>query len=45
MLQSLTNRFGGDQPVQTVLDPQPGTCCVALTSNGQPADPTVDVAS
>jgi predicted ArsR family transcriptional regulator len=45
MLQSLTNRFGGDQPVQAVLDPQPGTCCVALTSNGQPADPTVDVAS
>jgi len=45
MLQSLTNRVGGDRPVQALLDPQPGRCCVALTSNGQPADPTFDVAS
>jgi predicted ArsR family transcriptional regulator len=45
MLQGLTNRLGGDQPVRAVLDPQPGTCCVALTSNSQPADPTATVAS
>jgi predicted ArsR family transcriptional regulator len=32
MLQGLTNRLGGDPPVRAVLDPQPGTCCVALTS-------------
>jgi predicted ArsR family transcriptional regulator len=31
MLRGLTNRLGGDVPVQAVLDPRPGTCCVALT--------------
>jgi predicted ArsR family transcriptional regulator len=31
MLQGLTGRLGGDQPVRAVLDPQPGRCCVALT--------------
>jgi predicted ArsR family transcriptional regulator len=31
MLQGLTDRLGGDPPVRAVLDPQPGTCCVALT--------------
>jgi predicted ArsR family transcriptional regulator len=45
MLQALTDRLGGDQPVQAVLDPRPGTCCVALSSNSQPADPTATVAS
>ena len=30
MLQALTDQVGGDQPVRTVLDPQPGRCCVAL---------------
>jgi predicted ArsR family transcriptional regulator len=33
MLQALTDQVGGDQPVRTVLDPQPGRCCVALTRN------------
>jgi predicted ArsR family transcriptional regulator len=33
MLQGLTRRLGGDPPVQAVLDPPPGTCCVALTSD------------
>ena len=31
MLQALTDRLGGDPPVQAVLDPQPGRCCVVLT--------------
>ena len=31
MLQALTDQVGGDQPVRTVLDPQPGRCCVLLT--------------
>jgi predicted ArsR family transcriptional regulator len=31
MLQALTDRIGGDPPVQAVLDPQPGRCCVTLT--------------
>jgi predicted ArsR family transcriptional regulator len=31
MLQALTDHLGGDPPVRTVLDPQPGRCCVALT--------------
>jgi predicted ArsR family transcriptional regulator len=44
MLQGLTSRLGGDPPVQAVLDPRPGTCCVALTSNSQPAAPTATVA-
>ena len=30
MLQALTDQVGGDPPVRTVLDPQPGRCCVAL---------------
>jgi predicted ArsR family transcriptional regulator len=35
MLQALTDRLGGDPPVQAVLDPQPGRCCVALTRSGR----------
>jgi predicted ArsR family transcriptional regulator len=31
MLQSLTDHLGGDPPVRTELDRQPGRCCVALT--------------
>jgi predicted ArsR family transcriptional regulator len=31
MLQALTDHLDGDPPVQAVLDPQPGRCCVALT--------------
>jgi hypothetical protein len=31
MLQALTDRLDGDPPVQALLDPQPGRCCVALT--------------
>jgi predicted ArsR family transcriptional regulator len=31
MLQALTDHLGGDPPVQAVLDPQPGRCCVVLT--------------
>jgi transposase-like protein len=34
MLQALTDRLGGDPPVRAALDPQPGTCCVALTPKG-----------
>ena len=34
MLQALTDHLGGDPPVQAVLDPQPGRCCVALTREG-----------
>ncbi len=33
MLEGLINRVDGDQPVHAVLDPRPGTCCVALTSD------------
>jgi predicted ArsR family transcriptional regulator len=33
MLQSLTDHLGGDSGVRAVLDPQPGRCCVALTSH------------
>jgi predicted ArsR family transcriptional regulator len=33
MLQALTDQVGGEQSVRTVLDPQPGRCCVALTRN------------
>jgi predicted ArsR family transcriptional regulator len=44
MLQGLTSRFRADQPLRAVLDPRPGTCCVALTGNSQPADPTPAVA-
>jgi predicted ArsR family transcriptional regulator len=38
ILQSLTNHLGGEPPVQAVLDPQPGRCCVALTRGGCTAD-------
>jgi predicted ArsR family transcriptional regulator len=31
MLQALTEHLDGDPPLQTVLDPQPGRCCVVLT--------------
>jgi predicted ArsR family transcriptional regulator len=31
MLRALTEHLDGDPPVQTVLDPQPGRCCVVLT--------------
>jgi predicted ArsR family transcriptional regulator len=31
MLQGLTEQLDGDPPVQAVLDPQPGRCCVVLT--------------
>jgi predicted ArsR family transcriptional regulator len=31
LLQGLITRLGGDRPVTAVLDPRPGTCCVALT--------------
>jgi hypothetical protein len=32
MLQALTDQVDGDPPtVRTVLDPQPGRCCVTLT--------------
>jgi predicted ArsR family transcriptional regulator len=31
MLQALTEHLDGDPPVQAVLDPQPGRCCVVLT--------------
>jgi predicted ArsR family transcriptional regulator len=34
MLQGLTDHLGGDPPVQAVLDPQPGRCCVVLTREG-----------
>jgi predicted ArsR family transcriptional regulator len=34
MLQALTDRLGGDPPVRAALDPQSGTCCVALTPKG-----------
>jgi predicted ArsR family transcriptional regulator len=34
MLQSLTDHLGGDPPVQAVLDPQPGRCCVTLARKG-----------
>jgi predicted ArsR family transcriptional regulator len=37
MLQSLTDHLGGDPPVRAVLDPQPGPCCVALTSDAGPS--------
>jgi predicted ArsR family transcriptional regulator len=30
MLESLIGQLGGDPPVQAVLDPQPGRCCVVL---------------
>jgi predicted ArsR family transcriptional regulator len=33
MLQALTDHLGGDPPVRAVLDPQPGRCCVVLTSD------------
>jgi len=33
MLQGLTDQVGGDPPVHAVLDPQPGRCCVKLTSH------------
>jgi predicted ArsR family transcriptional regulator len=31
MLQGLADHLGDGRPVRAVLDPQPGTCCVALT--------------
>ena len=31
MLQALTEHLDHDPPIQAVLDPQPGRCCVALT--------------
>ena len=31
MLQGLTDQLDGDPPIQAVLDPQPGRCCVVLT--------------
>ena len=31
MLQGLTDQLDGDPPIQAVLDPQPGRCCVTLT--------------
>jgi predicted ArsR family transcriptional regulator len=34
MLQALTDHLDGDPPVQALLDPQPGRCCVALTREG-----------
>jgi predicted ArsR family transcriptional regulator len=34
MLQGLTDHVGSDQPIQAVLDPQPGRCCIALTHEG-----------
>jgi predicted ArsR family transcriptional regulator len=34
MLRGLTGRLGGDQPVRAVLEPRPGRCCVAVTSDG-----------
>jgi len=34
MLQGLTDQLDGDPPIQAVLDPQPGRCCVALTREG-----------
>jgi predicted ArsR family transcriptional regulator len=45
MLQGLIDRIGSDRPVRAVLDPRPGTCCVALTSNSQAAGPTATAAS
>jgi predicted ArsR family transcriptional regulator len=33
MLGALTDRLGGGQPVRALLDPQPGRCCVKLTSH------------
>jgi predicted ArsR family transcriptional regulator len=33
MLQALSDRLGGDPPVRALLDPQPGRCCVKLTSH------------
>jgi len=39
MMDSLTDRLGGDRPIRAVLDPQPGRCCIALTAAGEPDDP------
>ena len=39
MLQGLADRLGGDLPVRAVLDPRPGTCCVALAADGAPRQP------
>jgi len=33
LLQGLTEHLGGDPPARAVLDPQPGRCCVTLTSD------------
>jgi predicted ArsR family transcriptional regulator len=44
LLQGLTDQVAGDLPIRAVLDPQPGTCCVALATTSQPADPTATVA-
>jgi predicted ArsR family transcriptional regulator len=34
MLAALTDRLDGDPPVQAVLDPQPGRCCVVVRRDG-----------
>jgi predicted ArsR family transcriptional regulator len=34
MLEGLVDRLGGTGSVRAVLDPQPGSCCVALTRAG-----------
>jgi predicted ArsR family transcriptional regulator len=39
MLQALTDHLDGNPPVQAVLDPQPGRCCVVLTRASWAADP------
>jgi predicted ArsR family transcriptional regulator len=33
MLGALTEQVGGDPPVRALLDPEPGRCCVKLTSH------------
>jgi hypothetical protein len=31
MLQALTDHLNSHPPLQAILDPQPGRCCVLLT--------------
>jgi predicted ArsR family transcriptional regulator len=47
MLKALVDRVDGDPPVRAALNPQPGTCCVALTRRAErpiraiTSDPTI----
>ncbi|SRR6266487_2858924 len=33
MVEGLTDQLGGDQPIRPKLDPKPGRCCVAVSSD------------